>query len=419
MDIRKTFVAFIFSLFFVFSYAQKDSVKKITNKQILTGVFKTACDCKDAVKININKAATYGLTLPPLGYGGIQEITSKNKSDKLAFEKEHNSAWYLLNISFDGEFTFEVIPQDTANDYDFLLYKYTDSSFCNSLQKKLVKPLRSNLSRASGKAHGITGLSSEAKNEFVGQGIGTPFSKSINVSKGEKYILVLDNVYPNGQGHTLNFSYIKQVAISGIVLNADNIPVQTEISLTDNNGTIVSQLNTGKDGKYLMNAGLKEDLDYTLTFSADNSFIAIKTIDTKDLKQKNAFTDIKTVLPQLKKGSKYKMSSINFFGNEARLLPLSYSSVEALYKLMKKNKEMVIQIEGHVNGGKKGAEADEQTLSEERAKTVYDYLVNKGIDKKRISAVGYAATKMIYPNAKTETEGAANRRVEINVISIE
>lgn len=421
MKIQNVFLAVIFSLLFISSFAQKVVSKKIAKNPVLIEFKKNSCDCKDAVKINVDKTTTYGLTAPPTGFGSVKEIKSKNKSDKFSFEEEHNSSWYLLNINFDGEMVFEIIPQDTSNDYDFLLYKYTDTTFCETLQKKYLKPIRSNLSRVNSKTNGITGLASEAMNEFVGKGIGSANSKSVNVLKGEKYILVLDNVYPEGKGHTLNFNYIKQVTISGLVIGADSLPIKAEIALSDNKGTIVKQINTENDGKYSINTGMKENLNYTLDFSSDKSFIAIKTINTIDLKQSNTFTDIRTILVRLKKGTKYNMSSINFYGDKAILLPSSYSSVMALYNLMKKNKKMVIRIEGHINlpGGSSKNKVFEQTLSEDRAKTVCDYLQTQGIEKERITSIGYSATKMLFQNPKNEAEMSANRRVEINVISIE
>ncbi len=416
MNIRNILLSTIFILFFISALAQNNNNEKSVKKFLAEGVAKTACDCNDAVKINITKITSYGLTKPPIGFGSVQEITSKNKTDKFNFETEHNTAWYLLNINFDGKFVFEITPQDTANDYDFLLYKYTDTNFCSALQKKELKPIRSNLSRAKPQTGGVTGLLSEAKNEFVGQGNGDAYSKAIEVVKGEKYILVLDNVYPDGRGHTIKFNYIKKVTISGIVIDADSIPVKAEVSLTDNKGTIVKQINTGDDGKYIINTGIKEEVNYSIVFSSDISFIAIKTINTKDLKKPNEFIDIRTILIKLKKGTTYKINNINFYGNQEVLLPESYPSVEALCKLMKKNNKMVIRIEGHVNGT--GQTASEQTLSEWRAKTVYNYLIKNGIEKERMSTIGYAANNMLYPHTSNEIQASANRRVEINVISI-
>ncbi|MDP1745624.1 MAG: OmpA family protein [Bacteroidota bacterium] len=412
MNIRTILSTIIILVFSISTFAQKNNVEKTVTKPLPTGTANTACDCKDAIKINTTKATQYGLTKPSLGFGSIQEITSKSKGDKSAFEAEHNTAWYLLSINFDGEFVFEITPQDTTNDYDFLLYKYTDTSFCQGIQKNKIKPVRSNLSRLNSQNKGITGLASDAKSEFVGKGIGAAYSKSVKVLKGEKYMLVLDNVYPDGKGHVIHFNYVKQVSISGVILDADSVPVKSEISFTDNKGNLVKQVNTESDGKYTINTEMKEDLNYSLSFSSDSSFTSIKTINTKELKQTNSFTDVRTILLKLKKGMKYNMSSINFFGGEATLLPSSYLSIEALYKLMKKNKRMIIRIEGHING------SGHHPLSVSRAKTVYDYLQKQGIEKERMSFIGFGGEKQLYPNTRNETEASANRRVEINVISI-
>jgi outer membrane protein OmpA-like peptidoglycan-associated protein len=80
---------------------------------------------------------------------------------------------------------------------------------------------------------------------------------------------------------------------------------------------------------------------------------------------------------------------------------------------------MIIRIEGHVHRpGKPVEDSENQNLSEYRAKRVYDYLIKKGIEKERMSTIGFSNKYMIYPNAVSEKEASANRRVEINVLSI-
>ena len=128
------------------------------------------------------------------------------------------------------------------------------------------------------------------------------------------------------------------------------------------------------------------------------------------------------VLPKLKTGTTYTFGNINFYADKADLLPASYPSVEALYKLLDENKKLVIQIVGHVNKGTLNTAEDariNQLLSEQRAETIFNYLIKKGISKDRLSTIGLSSTKMIYPNPKTEIEQAANRRVELTVTSME
>lgn len=383
---------------------------------------KTVCDCADAIKINIGTTAAYGPTIAPEGFGKVNEVKSKNKSDKYAFEQEHNTAWYLLNIANAGELIMEIIPKDSSNDYDFLLYKYTDSLFCKDLLNKKIKPVRSNISRNNMDIKGVTGLKTDAMYEFTGQGVHDSWSKSVPVAKGEKYVLVLDNVYPNGQGHTIKFNLVKQTTISGQVVGDNNQPIVADIVLSDNQGSTIKEIKTAADGKYSFNAELKENVDYTIAYLADSSFVDVKTINTNQLTAgKTTFTDIRTILPKLKKGEKYVVGSINFYGNEARILPESYSSAEALYRLMKKNGKMVIRIEGHVNADKndKSQKKRNDDLSLARANSVSTYLGKKGIDTTRISTIGFGAEKPLTTQYMNEKLAAKNRRVEINVLSIE
>jgi hypothetical protein len=59
-----------------------------------------------------------------------------------------------------------------------------------------------------------------------------------------------------------------------------------------------------------------------------------------------------------------------------------------------------------------------QKLSEDRALTIYNYLINKNIDKERMVTIGFGGKNMIFPNPINDAQSKANRRVEIKVISI-
>jgi len=109
------------------------------------------------------------------------------------------------------------------------------------------------------------------------------------------------------------------------------------------------------------------------------------------------------------------MDAINFYGGSSVPLPSAYYSIKALYKLMKKNPKMVISIWGHVNDPG-GQEPGAQELSEKRGKIIYNYLIEKGINKERMSTIGYGAKFMLFPNPKNEKEQIKNRRVEIKII---
>lgn len=203
-----------------------------------TGPKPVAADCDKAIPIKVFKKARYGPTVAPDGFGDRQEIVAKTRNSTTAFEKEHHTAWYLLRMYFDGEIIFDIKPADSSNDYDFILYRYADSSFCDALLHNKAEVVRSNIRRNDTNTKGLTGLSREAQSELQAQGPGAQYSKSLTVKKGDKYMLVLDNVYPDGKGHTIFFHYIKDVVISGSVVSDEGKKLQAEIELSDRKSVV-------------------------------------------------------------------------------------------------------------------------------------------------------------------------------------
>ena len=63
----------------------------------------------------------------------------------------------------------------------------------------------------------------------------------------------------------------------------------------------------------------------------------------------------------------------------------------------------------------RGAEAYNQTLSEQRAQSVMDYLVSQGVDASRLESRGYGESKPIAPN-DTPANLQKNRRIELTVL---
>jgi outer membrane protein OmpA-like peptidoglycan-associated protein len=217
------------------------------------------------------------------------------------------------------------------------------------------------------------------------------------------------------------YNKTKPVIIQGNVFNDLNQPVIAEVSINDKDGNEIKSTTSDKSGKYTLNTSLLVNQQYTLNYYNENNFMSSQPIVVRQ--NSTAFRNLKTVLPELKKGKKYLFKNMNYFGNVAVMIPASKPSMEALLKLMKKNKKLVIQIEGHVNHPLYMEDRNnpevikfDQWLSDERSKMVYEYLVSHGIDENRLSKIGYGAKYMLYPNAVSDELMEQNRRVEINVI---
>jgi outer membrane protein OmpA-like peptidoglycan-associated protein len=76
---------------------------------------------------------------------------------------------------------------------------------------------------------------------------------------------------------------------------------------------------------------------------------------------------------------------------------------------------MKIEIGGHTDS--KGTKEYNQRLSENRAKSVVNYLINNGINEKRLKYKGYGESTPIDDN-NTESGRINNRRVEFKILSI-
>jgi outer membrane protein OmpA-like peptidoglycan-associated protein len=113
-------------------------------------------------------------------------------------------------------------------------------------------------------------------------------------------------------------------------------------------------------------------------------------------------------------GEKLKLESMNFFVDTFAIMPQSRSVMFELLTVMKSCPDLKIQIQGHICCVKN----DVRDLSTQRAKAIYKFLEYNRIEKSRMSFVGYASTKPLYPlPEKTEEEREANRRVEIEILA--
>jgi len=375
------------------------------------------CDCNKARTIKISGNQKIGPTISPPGFGEVKERSITRIKTKYAFEKEHHSAWYKLVINTAGNLSFDILPSNTEDDYDFMLFAGGKNDFCDSLEKNRLKPLRANISRDKTELKGKTGLSLRTKREFVKEGINDAYSASVNVNKGEIYYLVLDNVYENGAGHTIQFFFEQKVEVKGVVRNDEDRPLITEVIITDIKGETVAQTTTDpKTGAYELPAILRRNAGYSINYFNDSSFIFSKEITLKDTVE---LKSLKVILPKLRKGKKYPLSTINFYGNSDMYVPAAVPTIQNLCKLMEKNKDLSILIEGHVNcahDGKPFGAIGDMELSQDRAKKIRDYLVRQKINSTRIETTGKGCNDMLFPKANTPGQEEANRRVEIKVL---
>lgn len=101
---------------------------------------------------------------------------------------------------------------------------------------------------------------------------------------------------------------------------------------------------------------------------------------------------------------------INFETGKSDIKSESQPIIDQIVEMLKQNPDLKISVEGHTDNV--GSDKSNQSLSENRAKSVMNALISGGIDKSRLSSKGWGATKPIEDNS-TEEGRFENRRVEI------
>lgn len=125
-------------------------------------------------------------------------------------------------------------------------------------------------------------------------------------------------------------------------------------------------------------------------------------------------------ISSMKPGDSFKFENLNFEGGRHIFLPQAKPALALLLKTMKENPKLKIQIAGFVcclEGDEDGMDWDTRTrdLSMRRAKAVYQFLRDNGIDDERLLFHGYGASPKLVEE-HTEADRTMNRRVEIRVV---
>jgi outer membrane protein OmpA-like peptidoglycan-associated protein len=115
-----------------------------------------------------------------------------------------------------------------------------------------------------------------------------------------------------------------------------------------------------------------------------------------------------------KKGDLIRINNINFQFNSEKIVESSEPILINLYQIMIDNPKLRIEIHGHICCNPDG---NDVKLSYRRAKYIFQFLKDEGIEMGRLGFKGFGSSRSIYPiPEKNYNEEAANRRVEILIV---
>jgi outer membrane protein OmpA-like peptidoglycan-associated protein len=148
--------------------------------------------------------------------------------------------------------------------------------------------------------------------------------------------------------------------------------------------------------------------DHILTVKQEGKAFTSQYLSTSDSslsKPKQIDLEVK----EIKVGTPYKINNINFETNSFELTQQTVYIIKELAGFLKENPTVKIAIHGHTDNI--GDPKANLLLSENRAKKVFDILIQSGIAASRLSAKGFGASKPVADNSQ-EAGRALNRRTE-------
>jgi outer membrane protein OmpA-like peptidoglycan-associated protein/tetratricopeptide (TPR) repeat protein len=205
-------------------------------------------------------------------------------------------------------------------------------------------------------------------------------------------------------------SYIK-----GNVFDNDNRdPLYATIQIYDlSTGKLYSSLSTDRvNGNFL--STLPAGKDYAVEVMKDGYLFYSHNISLKDVKGGVPF-ELNIPLRRIKVGEKVVLNNVFFESEKFELKKESKAELDVIMKMIEKNPSLKIEIGGHTDNT--GTDEKNKALSENRAKSVYQYLIEKGISADRLSYKGYSSTQPVAGNDTPENK-AKNRRTEFTVTAI-
>ncbi|HAS46166.1 MAG TPA: hypothetical protein DCS93_37140 [Microscillaceae bacterium] len=227
------------------------------------------------------------------------------------------------------------------------------------------------------------------------------WSKPVNL--GPKVNTPYDEEAPfvHPDGTTLYFSSVGHNSIGGFDIFKVTITGENDYSEVENLGF---PINSQANDMYFVSNDKNHRIAY---FSSDRS----GGVGGKDLYRVIMNSGSKKPLA---KGDLLSFR-VFFKYKEANIPKKSLPAVEALASFMKNNPGLTIEVGGHTDNV--GTRKNNHLLSQQRAEVVYQWLVSKGIDEKRLVKKGYGSKSPVIPN-ETHYARILNRRTDFRVVAL-
>jgi outer membrane protein OmpA-like peptidoglycan-associated protein/tetratricopeptide (TPR) repeat protein len=203
--------------------------------------------------------------------------------------------------------------------------------------------------------------------------------------------------------------------VKGIVRDKETrkfLEAKVQVVNLSNKKTAYNDYTSKENGDFL--AVMPIGADYAFNVSADGYLFYSENYQLTVANGNKPFL-LEIDLERLKVGTDMILKNIFFNTNEYTLLPSSVTELATLKDLLKNNLNIHIEVQGHTDDV--GNDLQNEKLSLNRAKAVYDHLIESKIDPERLTYKGYGERKPIAGN-KTEEKRQKNRRTSFLITKI-
>ena len=174
----------------------------------------------------------------------------------------------------------------------------------------------------------------------------------------------------------------------GVVNDEEGNPLsEARLRLVGSDGTN-SKVNARRDGTYKIK--LKRDVKYVMLATARGHLNAKEQWNTLNLKDSKTYT-LNFALSPISRP--VKMENVFYEFGRWELTQASEAELQKLVKLLNDNPNITIELSAHTD--LVGNESFNQELSQKRAQSCCDYLIRNGIEKERLTPVGYGKSKPV------------------------
>lgn len=199
-----------------------------------------------------------------------------------------------------------------------------------------------------------------------------------------------------------------------VVDAATKAPISAKVRLQGQRDNIPVGATTAGPGTYAFSVTHNTAKDYRLSVEAEGYVFL-----NQNLRLDGASTTARTLnrtveMRKLSVGTTSVLRNIYFDYDRATFKTESYTELNKLDAMLRQNQNLRVEIAGHTDAY--GRWDYNRQLSQRRAEAVKDYLVKRGIDPRRIVAVGYGESRPLASNDDEEEGRELNRRVEFKVL---